>query len=157
MKWEHTAIPTSTQIEDRLQVLCSSQRCFKALVQRFRDLRVQPLSGQCQRRRQSRGKVASSLSQQPYEPDISIISTTVVEHVRRTHPSAVNVFRVPGPLISVSNSLDMGWSTYPCRETTSPVPLPRIKSMPSSRSILFRTNASISSLDSGSISTLWDV
>jgi hypothetical protein len=45
------------------------------------DPRVQQLSDRCQRRRQSRGKVAFSLSQQHCELDVSILSTSVIKSV----------------------------------------------------------------------------
>lgn len=96
-KCKITTVPTSAQIEDRLQVLYSSQRCFKILVKRSRDPPVQPLADRCQRRRQSPGRGAFSLSQQLYDLDIRTFPENILDPVPGTHPSAVNVLPCPVP------------------------------------------------------------
>ena len=47
---------------------------FKALVKIQLNPPVRPLPGWCQHRRQSPGRVAFSLSRQPYDPDVSTFS-----------------------------------------------------------------------------------
>jgi hypothetical protein len=36
-KFEITTVPTSAQIENRVEVLCSSQKCFKVLVKKIEE------------------------------------------------------------------------------------------------------------------------